>query len=156
MIPRLEAELAKYNEIQTAKRNEYRKKVKDNTSGVGREIEGGSVEGSVNEGGGVYADNTAEEIVTGSDSDRRGKKRVRLDPETSSKASAATTNCAGARTSVATEEANDDEDADNVVEDEDDEMEGIDSVEYEEEEIEDPDEEKAGRASGSAEEDDSD
>ncbi|MCJ1292233.1 hypothetical protein MMC34_003783 [Xylographa carneopallida] len=36
MIPRLEAELNRYNEVQTAKRNEYRKKVREGTMGVGR------------------------------------------------------------------------------------------------------------------------
>jgi len=33
MLPRLEAELDKYNSVQTSKRNEYRKKVKEGTMG---------------------------------------------------------------------------------------------------------------------------
>lgn len=40
LIPRLEAELTKYNDVQTAKRNEYRKKVREGTMGVGRRKSG--------------------------------------------------------------------------------------------------------------------
>ncbi|MCJ1313980.1 hypothetical protein MMC25_007660 [Agyrium rufum] len=37
-LPRLQAELGRYNEVQTGKRNEYRKKVKEGTLGVGSKI----------------------------------------------------------------------------------------------------------------------
>ena len=52
MLPRLEAELAKYNEIQTAKRNEYRKKVREGTMGSARRKSAVSQDGGEEGSGG--------------------------------------------------------------------------------------------------------
>ena len=52
MLPRLEAELAKYNEVQTAKRNEYRKKVREGTMGTSRRKSVVSAEGGAEGNGG--------------------------------------------------------------------------------------------------------
>ncbi|MCJ1475917.1 hypothetical protein MMC13_004581 [Lambiella insularis] len=68
LIPRLEAELAKYNDVQTAKRNEYRKKVREGTMGVSRRKSG--VEGGAS--------------VSQGDEDGRVSKRPKVDEHGSS------------------------------------------------------------------------
>ncbi|MCJ1401126.1 hypothetical protein MMC11_004338 [Xylographa trunciseda] len=72
MIPRLEAELNKYNEVQTAKRNEYRKKVREGTMGVGRRKSGvGDAAAAVSE----------EVALDGGKDGERAAKRSKLDEE---------------------------------------------------------------------------
>ncbi|MCJ1382169.1 hypothetical protein MMC17_005281 [Xylographa soralifera] len=73
MIPRLEAELNRYNEVQTAKRNEYRKKVREGTMGVGRRKSGA---------GDAVATGVSEEgPLQGGQDGERAAKRSKLDEE---------------------------------------------------------------------------
>ncbi|MCJ1418534.1 hypothetical protein MMC32_004882 [Xylographa parallela] len=73
MIPRLEAELNRYNEVQTAKRNEYRKKVREGTMGVGRRKSGA---------GDTAATGVLEEVALQDGKDgERAAKRSKLDEE---------------------------------------------------------------------------
>ena len=67
MILRLEAELQKYNDVQTAKRNEYRKKVREGTMGVGRR-KSAAGEGDV-----------AALGTTADDNAQRAPKRAKID-----------------------------------------------------------------------------
>ncbi|MCJ1394042.1 hypothetical protein MMC18_006920 [Xylographa bjoerkii] len=72
MIPRLEAELNKYNEVQTAKRNEYRKKVREGTMGVGRR----------KSGAGDPAAGVSEDVAANGEKEgERAAKRSKLDEE---------------------------------------------------------------------------
>lgn len=68
--PRVEAELKRYNEVQTAKRNDYRRKVKEGKMGFG---------GRGNAGSGSGGDGDGEE------GDERAAKRVRRDDGDSTK-----------------------------------------------------------------------
>jgi DNA polymerase epsilon subunit 3 len=68
MIPRLEAELAQWNSIQTGKRNEYRKKIRESTGG--RKIEGGDDAADPNE-------QLSREILGAASADSRSAKRVK-------------------------------------------------------------------------------
>ncbi|MCJ1284781.1 hypothetical protein MMC26_004117 [Xylographa opegraphella] len=73
MIPRLEAELNRYNEVQTAKRNEYRKKVREGTMGVGRR--------KSNAGATAATGFAGEVTLDGGKDGERAAKRSKLDEE---------------------------------------------------------------------------
>ena len=72
-LPRVQAELKKFNEVQTGKRNEYRRKLKE------KEIQNGSDKvGANGTGASGRADGEEDEEEGGIDgSEERAKKRVR-------------------------------------------------------------------------------
>lgn len=68
-IPRVEAELNRYNEVQTGKRNDYRRKVKEGKMGFGGKGGAGSASGGDGEGDGDEGDERAAKRVRRADGD---------------------------------------------------------------------------------------